>query len=104
MVGDVVLAPFPFTNLSQVKIRPAVVVADVGMRDWILCEVTSSVRRRDRDIVIGPGDMAWGRLRFRSWVRPDRLITLNDGVFERTLGRITDSKCSEITSAVRGLF
>ncbi len=104
MVGDVVLAPFPFTDLSQVKTRPAVIIADVGMRDWILCEVTSSMQRRDRSIAIEPDDMAQGRLRFRSWVRPDRLATLNDAVFERTLGRLTDSKCSEITAAVRGLF
>ena len=104
MVGDVVLAPFPFTDLSQVKIRPAVVVADVGMRDWILCEVTSNIRRRDLSIVIGPDDMAEGELRFRSWVRPDRLATLNDRVFERMLGRLTNSKYSEITAAVRGLF
>ena len=104
MVGDVVLAPFPFTDLSQVKIRPAVIVADVGMHDWILCEVTSSTRRRNRSIVIEPDDMADGRLRFRSWARPDRLATLNDRVFEGTLGRLTDSKSSEIVEAVRGLF
>ena len=45
MVGDIVLAPFPFTNLQEAKIRPVVVVADVtypGEQDWIVCEVTSS--------------------------------------------------------------
>ena len=41
MVGDVVLAPFPFTDLSEIKVRPAVVVADVGTQDWVLCEITS---------------------------------------------------------------
>ena len=47
MVGDVVLTPFPFTDLSQTKIRPAVVLADVGMQDWVLCEITSSSQPRD---------------------------------------------------------
>ena len=42
MVGDIVLTPFPFTDLSATKIRPAMVVAEVGMHDWIVCEVTSS--------------------------------------------------------------
>ena len=46
MVGDVVLTPFPFTDLSEIKIRPAVVLAGVGMRDWVLCEITSSSQVR----------------------------------------------------------
>jgi mRNA interferase MazF len=41
-VGSVVLVPFPFSDLSQSKLRPAVVLADAGRGDWILCQVTSS--------------------------------------------------------------
>ena len=104
MVGDVVLAPFPFTDLSQVKIRPAVVLANVGMQDWVLCEITSSQQVRDLYIAIGPADMEGGRLRLRSWARPDRLTTLNDTVFERRLGRLSPAKHAEVTAAVRSLF
>ena len=57
MVGDVVLAPFPFTDLSEIKVRPAVVVADVGTQDWVLCEITSSQQRGTCYIAIGPADM-----------------------------------------------
>ena len=39
--GSVVLIPFPFSDLSQSKRRPAVVLADAGRGDWILCQVTS---------------------------------------------------------------
>ena len=104
MVGDVVLAPIPFTDLSQVKIRPAVVLAGVGMQDWVLCEVTSGPQRRGQYIALRPGDMATGRLKLRSWARPDRLTTLNDSVFERRLGRLSAAKHAEIAAAVRSLF
>ena len=40
--GTVVLVPFPFSDLSQAKLRPAVVLADVGRGDWILCQITSN--------------------------------------------------------------
>ena len=63
MVGDVVLTPFPFTDLSEIKIRPAVVLAGVGMRDWVLCEITSSSQVRDLYVAIGPGDMTTGKLK-----------------------------------------
>ena len=104
MFGDVVLAPFPFTDLSQVKIRPAVVLANVGLQDWVLCEITSSPQVRGQYIAIDPGDMATGRLKLKSWARPDRLTTLNDSVFARRLGRLSAAKHAEIAAAVRSLF
>ena len=104
MVGDVVLTPFPFTDLTGTKIRPAVVVADVGMKDWIVCEITSSPQMRPRYIGISDSDFQIGRLRVASWARPDRLTTLNERVFIRPLGRLTPSKQAEIAAAIRALF
>ena len=48
--------------------------------------------------------MKRGRLRFRSWVRPDRLYTVNERVFRRTIGRLSAAKHAEITITVRSLF
>jgi mRNA interferase MazF len=39
--GAVVLVKFPFSDLSRSKLRPAVVLADVGRGDRVLCQVTS---------------------------------------------------------------
>ena len=104
MVGDVVLTPLPFTDLSEIKVRPAVIVADVGTQDWVLCQITSKAPARDRHVLIAPTDMRTGRLRRRSWVRPDRLYTLNESVFRRTIGRLSAAKHAEIAAAVRSLF
>jgi hypothetical protein len=40
--GEVVLVPFPFSDLSTSKVRPAVCLADAGRGDWVLCQITSS--------------------------------------------------------------
>ena len=40
--GTVVLVSFPFSDLSQEKLRSAVVLADAGRGDWILCQITSN--------------------------------------------------------------
>ncbi len=104
MVGDVVLTPYPFTDLSQPKTRPAVVIADAGMSDWIVCQITSRASQSVLQIEIGRGDMQTGNLRVVSYARPDRLITLNDSVFQRTVGHLTNTKLNEILTAARGLF
>ncbi len=40
--GSVILVRFPFSDLSQSKLRPAVVLADCGRDDWLLCQITSN--------------------------------------------------------------
>jgi mRNA-degrading endonuclease toxin of MazEF toxin-antitoxin module len=45
--GDVVFARFIFTDVSQTKNRPAVIIAALPNDDFILCPVTS--RRRQND-------------------------------------------------------
>jgi mRNA interferase MazF len=40
LVGDVVLIPFPYYDLSKSNRRPALVVAEVGRDDYVLCQIT----------------------------------------------------------------
>ncbi|HUS88975.1 MAG TPA: hypothetical protein VMW91_06340 [Desulfosporosinus sp.] len=39
--GDVVVVPFPFSDLAQAKRRPALILAELGGDDRILCQITS---------------------------------------------------------------
>lgn len=55
--GSVALVPFPFSDLSQAKLRPAIVLASVGRGDWILCQVTSNAYGDDRAIPIATDDL-----------------------------------------------
>jgi hypothetical protein len=41
-LGTVALVRFPFSDLSNARLRPAVVLADSGRGDWVLCQVTSN--------------------------------------------------------------
>jgi len=107
MVGDIALALFPFTNLQDAKIRPVLVVADVrypSERDWMVCEVTSQPRVDVLQLPIGDGDLASGRLLRSSWVRPDRVMTLNEEVFWRAIARLSDARLAEILASVRSLL
>ena len=107
MVGDIFYAPFPFTDLSQAKVRPVLVLADVrspGQDDWIVCEVSSSHSLPLRAMPIAPADFASGGLPARSFIRPDRLTVLNASEFRRLRGHLTDTKLAEVLAAVRALF
>ena len=102
MVGNIVVVRFPQTNQQLGKSRPALLLADVGMDDWIACRITTT--RRPGDILIARSDVQNGALRLDSWARPGRLQTLDGRQFRRTIGRVTDAKLAEVLAAVRALF
>ena len=61
--GDVVVVPFPFSDLSNAKRRPAMIAAELEGEDLILCQITSQ-RIRDRfAIFIGDEDFETGGLK-----------------------------------------
>ncbi len=68
--GAVVLVPFPFSNLAQAKPRPAVVLADAGLSDWILCQVTSNPCADPHAVELTAASFAQGSLRITSYTRP----------------------------------
>jgi mRNA interferase MazF len=39
--GQVVILPFPFSDLTRNKYRPVLLLANVGRGDWIVCQITS---------------------------------------------------------------
>jgi len=58
--GQVVVLPFPFSDLSRNKLRPALLLAEAGRGDWIACQITSNpyadsyaMELRDTDFSIG---------------------------------------------------
>jgi len=67
------LVPFPFSDLSQAKLRPAIVLADVGRDDWILCQITSTPYGDPRTVPLADDDFAAGSLRIASYARPGKL-------------------------------
>ena len=50
--GDVVVVPFPFSDLTQTKRRPALVLKDLPGEDLILCQITSQTVRNAAALLI----------------------------------------------------
>ena len=75
MKGDIVVVPFPFTNLKSYKKRPSLVVANLEGDDLILCEITSK-NRIDKDTIALNNDDTLGRLLpVDCFIRTSKLFT-----------------------------
>ena len=61
--GDVVVVPFPFSDLTQAKRRPALVVDELEGDDLILCQITSQYVKDRYAVSIDESDFETGSLR-----------------------------------------
>jgi mRNA interferase MazF len=102
--GSVALVPFPFSDLSRAKLRPAIVLASVGRGDWILCQVTSNAYGDDRAIPIVPDDFTDGGLRVASFARPGKLFTAHETLIRIQAGRLTPGAFERIRAGVVAVF
>ena len=98
--GAVILVQFPFSDLSQTKLRPAVVLADAGRGDWVLCQVTSRPYSDTRAITLEDAGFAAGSLRTTSYARPGKLFTASRSLMVAQVGRLKREPFQQIIHSV----
>jgi mRNA interferase MazF len=99
-IADVVLVRFPFSDLSSAKVRPAIVIADAGRGDWILCQITSNPYGDPGAIALSDADFATGGLLIASFARPGKLFTANGSMIIRTVGSLKHAPFKRIRDAM----
>jgi mRNA interferase MazF len=98
--GDVVVVPFPFSDLSQSKRRPALVIAPLEGDDAILCQITSKTIKDTYAISIDDSDFASGSLRQPGNIRPNRLFTADSHIILYRVGSIKEEKLAQVVEKV----
>ncbi len=98
--GAIVLVRFPFSDLSGTKLRPAVVLADVGRGDCILCQVTSQPYGDHGAVTLEPGSFATGSLRAVSFARPGKLFTANQDLIVTEVATLKPDVLQRVVTAV----
>ena len=95
--GDVVVIPFPFSDLSSSKRRPALVLASLKGNDIILCQITSKEVNDDYAITLLTHEFIEGNLNQDSNIRPNRLFTADESIIVYKAGTININKVNLVT-------
>lgn len=96
----VVLVPFPFSDLSRSKLRPAVVLAGAGRGDWILCQITSKPYGDAQAVELNDTSFAIGSLHVHSYARPGKLFTANRSLMVVKVGDLKSATFKQIIERV----
>ena len=94
--GDIVVVPFPFSDLTNAKRRPAFVLAVLPDDDIILCQITSRDIKDDFAIKLKSSDFASGFLPIESNIRPNRLFTADRHIILYKVGNVHQKKIAEV--------
>lgn len=100
MKGSVVVVPFPFSDLSGSKRRPALVIADWDGDDLILCQITSKANSDGHAIGLSKGDFLSGGLPIDSNIRVNKVFTADKRIILQVAGKLRPDK---YRSVVEGL-
>ncbi|MBV4436330.1 type II toxin-antitoxin system PemK/MazF family toxin [Clostridium tyrobutyricum] len=104
MKGDVVVVPFPFSDLSQSKKRPALVLADLKGYDLILSQITSQNVSDSYSIKLKNSDFEEGALIKNSNIRPNKIFTADRDIVLYKIGHLSEEKIKEVTDRVIRIF
>ena len=94
--GDVVITPFPFSDLKSSIKRPALVIANLKSDDLILCQITSKDHPDPYQINLNIGDFEQGNLNINSFIKPSTLFTVRNTIILYKAGKIKKNKIKEV--------
>jgi len=98
--GDVVIVPFPFSDLSGNKRRPALVLADLNGNDIMICQITSQQTNDMFVLTLKSEDFLSGSLLVDSYIRPSRVFTTDKNIVSHKIGTITPELMNKVIDAI----
>lgn len=107
--GAVVLVPFPFTDLSGDKVRPAIIVSKANLADDVVVAFITSQNERKMqttDVPVKTTDAGFSLtgLKTNSTIRVQKLATLNKQVVLGELGTLPSTVVRKIDQKLKTLF
>ena len=102
--GDIVVIPFPFSDLSSSKKRPALVLSQIQGDDIILCQITTANRPDIYTINLAQKDLTEGNIKIRSIIRPNRIFTADKSLIVYKIGIINNEKLIEVKQKISIIF
>ena len=102
--GEVVVLPFPYTDLSSIKKRPALIIATLKGENVILTQITT-VKREDEDLIsLTKKDFETGFLKQDSFIMPSIIFTVESSTIVYKTGRVKKEKIKEVEKKLCEIF
>ncbi len=105
---EIVLLPYPFSDLEGTKVRPALVVSNDFFNkksdDCVMVPLTSVIKDEPYSVIIDQKDLSSGKLLKPSRVRADKIFTVEKRLIIMKIGVISDYAFGRIKAELDKVF
>lgn len=105
---DIVLLPFPFTDLENSKVRPALIVSNDSFNkrsdDCIMVPLTTVIQDNPYSIIIDQEDMGSGKLLRPSMIRIDKVFTVEKKLAVMKIGSLNNMTFKKVRDKLLEMF
>ena len=106
---DIVLVPFPFSDLSGLKVRPVLILSnDTYNRqsaDVVVCGLTTNLHPSPYSIIIATSDIeVAGTLRHTSRVKADTIASLEQSILIKQIACLKLAIFNQVIAQIQALF
>lgn len=106
--GEIVLIPVPFSDLSNRKQRPVLVISSDSYNkvtnDMVVVGVTSQLKNLDYAVVIESTDLITGKLKVTSVIRADKVYTLSKNIVRKKFGQVNTEVLEDVRIKINELI
>jgi mRNA interferase MazF len=106
--GDIVLIPVPFSDLTNRKQRPVLIISSTNYNemteDIVVVAITSQLRNLDYSVIIESKDLNLGELKVTSAVRADKVYTLSKNIVRKKFGQVNSEVLNDVRKKINDLI
>lgn len=105
---EIVLVPFPYTDLTSSKVRPAIIISNNNYnsksQDMVVVPITTNIKNLEENIIINNKDLEKGILYYESEIRVDKINSIKQDLVKMKIGIIKDEIFVKIVSKLLNLL
>lgn len=105
---EIVLVPFPYSDLSAAKRRPVLIISNNDYNekfpDIVVCVITSNIFKDDFSVILNDADLETGILPEKSVIKCHKLFTIEQSQIIKKFSTINAKKFEEVRTIVNNLF
>lgn len=98
--GDVVVIEFPYSDLKNVKRRPVLILKVPKGDDVIVAQITGESYENSVEIPLNKEDFKQGSLKRESYIRIDKIASIEKYLVKYKAGSLKQEKFSEVINQI----
>ena len=98
--GDVIIIEFPYSNLKIVKRRPVLILKVPKGEDVIVTQITGESYENYVEIILRKEDFKQGSLKRDSYIRIDKLASIEKSLIKYKAGSLKQEKFNEVIDKI----